>query len=185
MLMLPSFSHPNSPRPPHVLIFPWRTDCDSQHSIMVRRGAAFKAQIDVSDIIVSLHKTVGRGSRGRSLAGGFGSKLTVVCNIKHFPDPQTGVNLSAITVRHVALKRPTQRALGCKRNPTCASSSKVKFYFWNRWGRWYIFPSPRVRKLLNTCSLFHKQANLGVDAHMYKYNVNIDFFYRYPISPNS
>lgn len=80
---LPSPSTP-PPRPD----FPWRTDCDSQHSIMVRRAAAFKAQIDVSDIIVSLHKTVGRGSKGRSLAGGSGSKLTVVCNIKHFPDPQ-------------------------------------------------------------------------------------------------
>lgn len=76
------------PLPPPRPDFPWRTDCDSQHSIMVRRAAAFKAQIDVSDIIVSLHKTVGRGSRGRSLAGGSGSKLTVVCNIKHFPDPQ-------------------------------------------------------------------------------------------------
>lgn len=108
MLMLPSFE-PANPLPKSRL-FPWRTDCDRKHSIMVRRGAAFKEQIDVSDIIVSLHKTVGRGSRGRSLAGGFGSKLTVVRNIKHFPDPQTGVNLSAITARHVGLKRPTQRA---------------------------------------------------------------------------
>lgn len=56
-----------------VLIFPPRMVCDSQHSIMVQRGAAFKEQIDVSDIIVSLHKTVGRGAEEEASLAGLGA----------------------------------------------------------------------------------------------------------------
>lgn len=40
---------------------------------MVQRGAAFKEQIDVSDIIVSLHKTVGRGAEEEASLAGLGA----------------------------------------------------------------------------------------------------------------
>lgn len=58
---------------PVLIFFPPRTVCDSQHSIMVQRGVAFKEQIDVSDIIVSLHKTVGRGAEEEASLAGLGA----------------------------------------------------------------------------------------------------------------
>lgn len=164
MLMLPAFSHPNTP--PNVPIFPGGQTVTANTPLWSGGGAAFKAQIDVSDIIVSLHKTVGRGSRGRSLAGGFGSKLTVVCNIKHFPDPRTGVNLWAITDRRVAWSGPHKGLWGANATQHMPLQAKWTFIFWNWWGRWCMFLSSQVRTLLNTCSLLHKQADVGVDAHV-------------------